>query len=65
MGGCWNILYFKGTKREGVNSKYPGYGPVVGSCKPSNGLSGYIKGVEYLEKLSDYQLLERKSVLCG
>jgi hypothetical protein len=40
-------------------------GPVVGSCECCNEPSGPIKGKEFLNYLSNYQLLKKGSVLHG
>jgi hypothetical protein len=38
---------------------------VASSCEHGNETSGYIKGEEFLDKLSDCQLLKKDSVPCS
>jgi hypothetical protein len=47
--------------RCGQDSYGTGYGPVAGSCERGNESSGPIKGREFLDQLSDCQLLKLDS----
>jgi hypothetical protein len=47
--------------RCGLDSTGAGYGPVAGSCEYGNEPSGSIKGGEFLDWLSDYELLKMDS----
>jgi hypothetical protein len=39
--------------------------PVAGLCKHGSESSGYIQGLQFLEYLSDYQLLRKYSAPCN
>jgi hypothetical protein len=45
----------------GLDACGSGYGPVAGSCEHGNDISGSLRGGEFLEYLSDYQLLKDSS----
>jgi len=42
----------------GLDSSVSGWGQVMGSCEQGNKPLGYIKDGEFLDKLSNYQLLD-------
>jgi hypothetical protein len=42
-----------------------GQGPVARSCEHGNKPSGSIKGREFLDCMSDYQLLKQNSIPCS
>jgi hypothetical protein len=44
--------------RCGLGASGSGYGPATGSCEHGNEPSSSIKGGEFLDQLSDYQLLK-------
>jgi hypothetical protein len=44
-----------------LDSAGSGWGSVAGYCEDSNELSGFIKGGEFLDRLSDHQLLKEDS----
>jgi hypothetical protein len=50
--------------RCGVDSSGSGEGPLADCCEHGNETSGSIKGGEFLDYLSDYQLLRSESALC-
>jgi hypothetical protein len=47
----------------GLDSSGSGYGPVAGCCENGNEPSGSIKGGEFLDSLSDCQLLNKDFAL--
>jgi hypothetical protein len=52
---CLNELGFE------LDACGSGLGPVAGSCEQSNEPSGSIRRREFLDKLSDYELLKEES----
>jgi hypothetical protein len=48
--------------RCGLDSSGSGWVPVTGSFEHDDELLGSIKGGEFLDQLSNYQLLEKESV---
>jgi hypothetical protein len=50
--------------RCGLDSSGSGYRQVVGSCEYGNESSGSIKGREFLDQLSDYQILTKDYAPC-
>jgi hypothetical protein len=50
-------------EKSGLNQSRSGFGPVAGFCERSYEPSDSIKGGEFLDQLSSYQLLKKESAL--
>lgn len=48
-----------------MDSSGSGWGPDVGCCEHGNKLSSSIKCSKFLDQLSNYHLLKKKTLLCG
>jgi hypothetical protein len=60
---CYEMLHraFVLNRMFGLDSTGSGYGPAAGSCRGGNERSGSIRTREFVDQLSDYQVIKKDS----